>query len=82
MPSQEVFARQSQEYRDRVLPVGVRRLAVEAGHPMSWYRWVGSEGGVLGMESFGASAPAPRLFEEFGLTAPGIVRAAKRLVAT
>jgi transketolase len=82
MPSQEVFARQSQEYRDRVLPVGVRRLAVEAGHPMSWYRWVGSEGGVLGMESFGASAPAPRLFEDFGLTAPGIVRAAKRLVAT
>jgi transketolase len=49
---------------------------------MSWYRWVGSEGGVLGMESFGASAPAPRLFEEFGLTASGIVFAAKRLVAT
>ena len=73
MPSSDLFARQSREYRDEVLPPGIRRVAVEAGSPMSWYRWVGTDGAVVGLERFGASAPAPRLFQELGLTVDHIV---------
>ncbi len=71
MPSWELFAAQPESYRDEVLPPGVRvRLAIEAASPFGWERWTGSDGAVLGMEGFGASAPAERLFEEFKLT-PG-----------
>jgi transketolase len=68
MPSTNLFARQSREYRDQVLPPGIRRVAVEAGSPMSWYEWVGSDGAVVGLDRFGASAPAARLFQELGIT--------------
>ena len=80
MPSQEIFARQNEEYQRSVLPEGVRRIAMEAAHPMSWYKWVGSDGVVLGIERFGASAPASRLFTELGMTVDRIVDAAKKLV--
>jgi transketolase len=80
MPSQEIFSRQDEEYRQSVLPEGVRRIAMEAAHPMSWYKWVGSDGIVLGIERFGASAPAPRLFTELGMTVDRIVDTAKTLV--
>jgi transketolase len=49
------------------------RIAVEAAHPMSWYRWVGEAGEVMGLERFGASAPYQRIYEELGLTADHVV---------
>jgi len=80
MPSQEIFARQDDAYRSSVLPEGVRRIAMEAAHPMSWYKLVGSDGVVLGIERFGASAPATRLFTELGMTVDRIVDTAKTMV--
>ena len=80
MPSHELFARQSEEYRSSVLPPGVPRVAIEAGHPMSWYRWVGENGAILGLDRFGASAPYERIYQELGLTVDEVVAAAKRLV--
>lgn len=76
-PSLELFAQQPVEYRNHVLPAGVPRVAVEAAHPMSWYRWVGETGTIVGIERFGASAPAPVLFEKFGITAEQVVQSAK-----
>jgi transketolase len=81
-PSLEVFARQSEEYRSTVLTAGVPRVAIEAAHPMSWYQWVGGNGTVIGLDHFGASAPAPRIYQEFGLTAAHVIEAAKALLAT
>ena len=80
MPSHELFARQDEAYRTSVLPKGVKRIAMEAAHPMSWYRWVGDDGVILGIERFGASAPAARIFTELGFTADRIVETAKKLV--
>ncbi len=80
MPSHELFARQDESYRLSVLPKGIRRIAIEAAHPMSWYRWVGDDGVILGLERFGASAPAPRIYTELGLTADHVVDTAKNLV--
>ena len=79
-PSLELFAQQPIEYRNHVLPVGVPRVAVEAAHPMSWYRWVGDTGAIVGIDTFGASAPAPILYEKFGITAERVAQAAKALV--
>jgi transketolase len=77
----EWFANQPPEYRDAVLPPTVRaRLAVEAAVPQPWYRWVGDEGAVMGIERFGASAPYQRIYEEFGLTVENVVRRAKALL--
>ncbi len=75
MPSMELFAQQPKEYQDSVLPAGVKRVAVEAAHPMSWYRWVGPEGAIVGIDGFGASAPAPKLFQEYGITAAAVTSA-------
>ena len=80
MPSHELFARQDQAYRDSVLPKGVKRIAIEAAHPMSWYRWVGDDGAIIGIERFGASAPAPTIYEHLGITADRVVETAKKLV--
>ena len=81
MPSHELFARQDQAYRDSVLAKGVKRIAIEAAHPMSWYRWVGDDGVIIGLERFGASAPAPTIYEHLGITAERMVETAKKLVA-
>ncbi len=80
MPSHELFARQDEPYQNSVLPKGVKRIAMEAAHPMSWYRWVGDDGIILGIERFGASAPAARIFTELGFTVDRIVETAKKLV--
>jgi transketolase len=69
MPSLELFSEQSAEWRNAVLPPGVPRVAIEVGHPAIWRGWVGEGGLVIGLDRFGASAPAPRLAEEFGFTA-------------
>ncbi len=74
MPCLELFAAESKAYRDRVLPPAVRvRVAIEAAHPQPWWRWVGDEGDVIGLDHFGASAPYKRLYAEFGLTPAAVV---------
>jgi transketolase len=80
MPSHELFARQDQAYRDSVLIPGVPRVAMEAAHPMSWQRWVGDHGTILGIDRFGASAPYQTIYTELGLTVDKIVEAAAKLV--
>jgi transketolase len=79
-PSLERFAAQDVSWRDAVLPLGVPRVAIEAAHPMSWYRWVGERGTVIGIDTFGASAPAATLFKEYGITTGRIVEAVKALI--
>jgi transketolase len=81
MPSHELFARQDESYRNSVLPKGIRRIAMEAAHPMSWYRWVGDDGVILGLERFGASAPAATIYTQLGITVDRMVETAKQLVA-
>jgi transketolase len=80
LPCLEYFAQQSEDYRNSVLPPGVPRIAVEAAAPQSWYRWVGANGVIMGIERFGESAPYQRIYKEFGLTAENVVRTAKRLL--
>jgi transketolase len=82
MPSHELFARQDEAYRNSVLPKGVKRIAMEAAHPMSWYRWVGDDGVILGIERFGASAPAATIYTHLGITVDRMVETAKKLVGT
>ena len=80
MPSTDVFDRQSAEYRESVLPNAVRkRVAIEAGVTGFWRQYVGLDGAVIGIDSFGASAPAEVLYPYFGITADKVVEAAKAL---
>jgi transketolase len=79
MPSMELFERQDAAYRASVLPQGVPRVAIEAAHPMSWYKWVGLEGTVLGLTRYGASAPYETIYKELGLTVDRVVDAAQKL---
>jgi len=79
MPSHEIFAAQTEEYRASVLPSGIKRVSIEASHPMSWQRWVGSDGAALGLHRFGASAPYKQLYEHLGLTVDKVVETAKQL---
>jgi transketolase len=81
MPSHELFSAQPANYRKQVLPRGIPRVAIEAAHPMSWQRWVGEDGIVLGLDRFGASAPYERIYQELGLTVEKLVEAAKRLTS-
>ena len=78
MPSWFLFGQQDQSYRDEVLPPSVtNRVSVEAGSTFGWERWVGSAGRSVGLDHFGASAPADVLFEKFGFTVEKVVEAAK-----
>ena len=81
MPSTDVYDKQDTAYRESVLPKGVTaRLAVEAGIADYWYKYVGLNGGVVGMTSFGESAPAEQLFKEFGFTIDNVVAKAQALL--
>jgi transketolase len=80
LASHELFAEQTAAYRESVLPKGVPRVSIEAAHPMSWYRWVGTDGVVLGVDRFGASAPYETVYKELGITVEKVVEAAKGLV--
>ncbi len=81
MPSWELFAAQSEEYRESVLPRGMKkRVTVEAGATMGWERWAGDEGTVIGTDHFGASAPGAEVMKHFGFTAEHVTAAALRLV--
>ena len=79
MPCWELFEKQSKEYRDSVLPPGVKaRIGIEAGVELGWSKWLGDKGLFTGMSSFGASAPGKVCFEKFGITVENIVKAAKK----
>lgn len=86
MPCMELFAQQDDAYRKRILPGGAVRVAVEAAVRMGWDQWLlgergrESKAGFVGMTGFGASAPANRLYEEFGITAEAVVRKVKSLL--
>ncbi len=81
MPSWELFAEQSQAYRDAVLPPGVtKRLAVEAGVTLGWERYVGTEGRILGLDRFGASAPGNVVMEKLGFTVENVLTHARALL--
>jgi transketolase len=78
MPSWWLFTQQDSAYRDLVLPPKVgARIAVEAGSTFGWARWVGDAGAAVGIDHFGASAPAETLYERFGVTTEDVVAAAR-----
>jgi len=79
-PCTSVFDRQDRDWQAQVLPPGLPRVAVEAGHPDFWRKYVGLEGEVIGIAGFGESAPAAELYAHFGLTAAAIAAAARRAV--
>ena len=68
MPCVEAFERQSIDYQNEILPVGIKRIVIEAGATAPWYKYAGSDGAVIGIDSFGASGKANKLFEYFGFT--------------
>ncbi len=80
MPCTSVFDAQDAAYRASVLPAGTKRVAIEAGSREGWWRYVGLDGAVVGMDTFGASAPAKKLFEHFGFTAASVARVAAGLL--
>jgi transketolase len=77
MPSTNVFDRQDQAYKDSVLTPGVKRVAVEAGVTDFWRKYVGLEGGVVGIDTFGESAPGGVLMKHFGFTVENVVKVVK-----
>jgi transketolase len=81
MPSTSTFDRQSQEYREDVLPTGVPKIAIEAGASALWWKYVRGEGCVVGIDRFGESAPGPALFEHFGFTPERVADVVRRLGA-
>jgi transketolase len=77
LPSWELFAAQDAAYRRAVIDPATVRVAVEAASPMGWERWVGEAGAIVAMTGFGASAPAPRLYDHFGITPAAVVAAVR-----
>jgi transketolase len=81
MPSWELFEAQPQSYRDTVLPPAIRaRVSIEAASPLGWERYVGSEGAIIGVNRFGASAPGPVVMRELGFTPEHVVNTAKAVL--
>jgi transketolase len=81
MPSWELFEKQDQEYKDSVLsPQTKKRLAVEMAYPLGWERYVGDHGSILGIDTYGASAPGEKVMEEYGFTTENVVARAKELL--
>ena len=81
MPSFELFERQSDEYKESVMPKAVRaRVAVEAAATFGWHKYVGLDGAVIGLDHFGASAPYKFLFNEYGFTAENVAATAKKVI--
>jgi transketolase len=81
MPCMELFDQQDEAYKETVLPSAVnKRLAVEMGHPMSWYKYIGREGRILGIDHFGASAPGDVVVEKLGFTVENVLTIAKDMI--
>jgi transketolase len=81
MPSTDVFDRQDAAYKASVLTRGIPRVAIEAGVSDFWYKYVGLEGAVVGIDTFGESAPAPVLFKHFGFTVDNVVAKVNSVLA-
>lgn len=81
MPSTTTFDKQDKAWRDQILPAGLPRVAVEAGHPDGWYKYVGLDGAVVGIARFGESAPANLLFKEFGFTVENVVNTVRGVIS-
>ena len=81
MPCTQVFDRQPRAYQDQVLPLALPAVAIEAAHPDFWRKYVGRTGEVIGMSTFGESAPAKDLYAHFGITAQAVVAAVQKVVA-
>ena len=83
MPCTDLFDAQSDAYKEQVLPSGVsRRVAIEAGVSNGWWQYVGQSGRIVGLDRFGASAPASELFEYFGFSVDNVLKIARELLAT
>ena len=81
MPCIEEFEKQSDEYKQSVIPAEVKaRVCVEAGSPYSWYRYAGEKGEIIAMDTFGASGPAGKLFDKFGFTVDNVVEKAYKTI--
>jgi len=80
MPSTNVFDRQDEAYKKAVLPTGIVRVAIEAGISDFWRKYVGLEGGVVGIDTYGESAPAGDLFKRFGFTVENLANTVKSVV--
>ncbi len=81
MPSWDLFENQTKEYQDKVLPPNIKaRVSIEAGSTLAWERWVGNDGEVIGIDSFGASAPWQDLFQKFNITSENIVKVAQKVI--
>jgi transketolase len=80
MPCADLFDRQDADYKARVLGQGLPRVAVEAGVTAFWFKYVGLEGAVVGIDSFGESAPAGALFKHFGFTTEKVVASVKSVL--
>ena len=81
MPSTNAFDEQDQDYKDSVLTPGIKRVAIEAGVAESWYKYVGLDGGIVAMSSYGESAPAGELFKHFGFTVDNVVSTVDRVLS-
>ena len=81
MPSFRIFEEQEQSYKDQLFPEDTPKLAVEAGATLGWYKYIGHNGGVIGIDRFGASAPGPIALDKLGINVNAVVDLAKKLVA-
>jgi len=80
MPCVDIFLSQDKDYQEKVLPKNIKnRIAIEAGSKDIWYKFVGFEGKIIGMDTFGESAPAPEIYKELGITTENIVKTALAL---
>ena len=80
MPCQELFDKQSKEYKEKILEKNSLKISIEASSIHGWEKYVGSEGISLGMKSFGKSAPIKDLYEHFDLTSNNVVKLAKKML--
>ncbi len=81
MPSWKLFDAQNDEYKNKILPKGEKILAVEAATTIGWHKYTGDNGFVMGIDGFGASGPAEKVYEEMGLTVDAVVKKAKEMLA-
>ena len=80
MPCQELYDRQSKEYKEKIINKNSIKISIEAGRIFGWEKYIGSKGVSLGMKSFGKSAPAKALYEDFNLTSDNGVKLAKKML--
>ena len=80
MPCQELFDKQSKEYKEKIIEKNSKKISIEAGSILGWEKYVGPEGASLGMKSFGKSAPGKTLYEDFNLTTDNVVKMAKKML--